>query len=986
MPHDKHDGATTSTFRKDGYCAAALNILKGSLHEEKTVASITETTKYEPGTTCSSPPPAVGGDVRTPVRRNLKIDSVPDCGMLPLWLNDTLISNSSFEGLTTLNSTKTFRHKLSGEDKLQLQNSSESEGKELNDVSISPARCDKDGVTRTPRTKPSALADAFLEKVQQTLDQGIRHSKNIPSLRIVKSVKGRWPPQSRRPTLATSDKTQAQKNSPTTVLDINSTVSTKELTMAFENGNFCQTTDLSPKAIKEIASNRAKEESLLSPVSVKQRQRSFETSTPFQNLCDRSNRLCRSDHASTRNQRNVALSTPLLEDFDDDSTLSSHIAESGSLRSSYKIQYLGVRDWGSGAVDYGFPSAVRRCLEAPEGFSEDARASDSREWLSSQGRFDAPTSDGGLPLCYFFEDHDRRFENSATADYTAGGVPTTDRRFDGASASTESMPHLPNRSRDIYIPTVWQTRVSHSVDGNLARKWRVKRVWEHSQIKSIVIDDDETDFVVDESDLESALNSLLGIPDRIYIDGNRSFDLNSIITSSESNMSEFSGPELAQNRWDGSGGNNDPLLKKPWRIQRVWDRAGEICWVDDGKNVDGASLLEVFSNDENVPNDRLVTHGPEGILADPIKRMLKKDEKDDCVENDEDDVRLEDDDCSSDDGSNASETSGGSFVSFVEDSSLDLEELEEGLDQTSSNQVEIKSVRNLRVLRRKLGKVEKWIQELQGAKGDRTKERKLFLRLQQKCVQYLGEISTRMEEEDQERRHLVGNRSSFHLPGGISSGSQRTESNSNISNGDPHSDVGELETTPLSDTSMHSMVGNLKNLDVILEDDNSATFSRAKQRDPELIHRKIRKVKREMQKIVAKKGEKGKSRKLYRKLEEKMTLYQRELNADSTASDLGLEWKNIRRRVEQAIGVMQGTCEQVVDEDGNMGELISTAQNMRTSRSIAPISLSSLSSGGRMPSLACNNVGRWSSPLGDSSGDGNSNAKLTIHTLESVYT
>lgn len=935
--------------------------------------SLSESTIRESKSTLDDPS-ATGdsNDVQTSVREILKMGMIPDCGVPPLWLNDTLgNSNGSTNDMDSPSSPKTYRYKLSGEDQAKLQDLSvflgpldgdETDGSR-NHSSISPTRglATDHSVAKSPsRAKTSALADAFLEKVQHTWQQDLhKYSTKVPSLRIVKAVKGRWPPQPRKrqglpityENAATNEKSSTMRG-----LHLCSNVSTRELMDAFETGKFRQTTDLSPKAIKEAAYNRAKEGSLLSPVSVKQRQRSFENNdtTPLHRLYQRTNRLSQSDHASTSPSPRAVAAFVQPYDFDDNSTLSSHNAELDSVRSSYKIQYLGEREWGSETADSAFPSMVRRGVNDPEGFAGDSNSAGSNQWLSDKGRFSTLDADV-MPSCYYSSELDQRLNNCAKGDYTAGGVPMRDRRFDGSDGLGECMPRIPHRSRDLYIPTIWQTRVSDSVDGDsVKRRWRLKRVWEYSRDNSIVIDEAEADFVVDESDLESALNSLMGIPGGIYIDNHRNNDLTSILTSSESNFSEFSGPELAQNRWDVSCGHNDPLLKKPWRVQRVWDKDGEICWVDDEKTTDGAGLLKVFCSDDNMPRDGLVEDEARYISVDPIMKQLEGDNEQSCTDTNEDVQFFEA-------NSESSEDSLSNCVSIIGDESLDLGDLEANLDQMSVDRTDTDSERSLKMIRRKLRKVESWIEKLQNKRAATKNENDLVIRLQLKCIHQLDEIS-RLGELKHPRKGKKAQSESGQA-------SMKVSPKINFS-----ADRSITQQTMTS--SLESMLGNLKSLDVILEDEDSRGSSQREQRDPALIRRKIRKVEKELQKFNVAKGGEGKTEKPYRKLEEKLSQYKRELtNQPGVRESISGEWMNVRRRVEQAIGVVQATVEESMP-NRTVG---STEKHSR-------IETIPVSSPRRMPSLACQNVGSWSSPLFQaSSNDRDDDLKLFIHSLDSVY-
>jgi hypothetical protein len=844
----------------------------------------------------------------------------------------------------------------------------------------------------------------------------------------VKPVKDRWPPQPR--VVPSIDEDHFPKDSTHNVMvDIVPSISTQELLVAFESGKFRQTTDLSPDAIQQAASNRARESSLLSPVGcVKRRQRSFESIERTRPLLK--TRSAHDDLPSVpssaraankrRNRRGRS------DSFDDNSTLSSH---QEAFRSSYKVQYLGAREWDIGQGDSSFPPMVRRFVE-PLNMDYIGTVSCSSELIASrQGHFDA--SDAlGLRMCYYPQGHDRRFESSAALDCAPGGPPPTDRRFDAASSA--GLPPVPHRSRDpAYIPTVWQTRVLEGEEGADAdnRKWRLKRVWEHAQDKSIIVDDNEPEYLVDESDLESALTSLLGVPSRISFDPTKPYDQDTVFTSSESTFAELETPELAQNRWDTSGGNRDPQLMQPWRIQRVWDRDGEICHVEDERSLDDAELLAVFNNDEALNN---------------------KTEQNDVDDN-------------SDSDSFFSEASGDDSASCHNDP-FDDDEFDACLDDLSDDTNEDDGNHDLHLIRRKLEKVESWIRKLAAEKSDNTKEReKLLKQLQEKCLKYLAELTLNFAKLERQQIH-----SNTRLPSKISveiTGLDATECNESNSDGDGDlisadgngkkrdnmlvakklqkterlmtrmvADKGEEAKTkklyrrldekrtgyieemglgfyPLENTtgclkdntdpnahsfsdltitsSLHSILGKLKCLDVIFEDESSNCSIEEERRDPVLLRRKIRKVENLQLKIVAKNGKKGKSKKLYKRLEEKRVQYQKELEGFSPAELAKTPSKarrTLRKRVEQAIGLMQISLEQT-EEENITSSTFKTDHALRAlGREHQQVKSSDSPAMERTTNLACKNAGKWTSPLNQSShttaGD---DLKMTIHSLESVY-
>ncbi|KAL3922167.1 MAG: hypothetical protein SGILL_002352 [Bacillariaceae sp.] len=902
-----------------------------------------------------------------------------------MWLNDTLggtASDSTFR--TPTGSSKTYRHSLSGERKLHL---SPPLGKSDHTVDgTAPPK-----TPRTPRAKTSALADAFLKKIGNTPEQAAKRKvPKAPVMKRIKPLKDRWPPQTK------SEEEWAADNE-----DVDAShqvaIEIAPLLDTFETGKqFRQTTGLSPKAIKEAASNRAKEESMLHNGSVKKRQASFESidekkkplieqrrsqDDPFVDgrpAYDDLPSVASSARAKQRKSRR--LRHRYDDDDDDDSTLSSH---QEAFRSSYKIQYLGERQWDIGRGDASaLPPLVQRFAEPENMDSVGCVSYDSSLCPSKQGRFNASNS-RDRPLSR----RDRRFESSATLDCAPADRQLTDRRFDAASSA--ALPPIPARSRDpSYIPTVWQTREN--------KKWRLKRVWEHKQDKSVVVDEDEPEYLVDESDLESALNSLLGVPSKIYLDSFKSFDQDTVITSSASSFSELEACDFVQNRWGGSDGNKDPSLKQPWRIQRVWDRDGEICHVEDERSVDDMELLDAF-NDDDPDNDSFFS-------ADDY-----------------------------------------SASSFNEDEFL------ASLDVLSTDGDQTEGSRDLDLIRRKIQKVEKWIGKLAAEEGgDVEKRQKMLQQLQKKCVQYLNELSRNLakindehgdmpaclprkvsvevtdldetehdesssnDEEDTDSKCSKDQRDAMLVAKKLqktenlmhrmitdkTSGSKdeklfhRLEEKRSGYIEEMGLDFYPLEITDRMDpdanscsdltvttSSMHSEQADTKFLDMILEDENSKHAVEEELRDPILLKRKIRKVEKEQQKILALKGKKkSKSDKLFRRLEEKRVQYRKELEGVSpikAARSPSRARRSLRRRVEQAIEMMEVTIEETGEEESN------------EVTGVSPLTPSASSVADKESNLACQHVGKWSSPLNHSSRNASStegeDLKMTIHSLESVY-
>jgi hypothetical protein len=506
----------------------------------------------------------------------------------------------------------------------------------------------------------------------------------------------------------------------------------------------------------------------------------------------------------------------------------------------------------------------------------------------------------------------------------------------------------------MYIPTVWQTRVSEGVNGDLTkRKWRLKRVWESCKDKSKVIDNDELEYLVDELELEDALISLLGVPNR------KAEDL-------ESRLAAMFLSDLADSRWEvASGGDKAPAMK-PWRIQRVWEREGEIFQIDDEQSLDASGLLEVFTKDNSMPADSLVmdylreesdlketTHSTDSTdeteASDMVSITSRISDDDtasyleDGLDEDEllaslgllgfddseqqisgttsivqEELRVVDNlirDIIQEGGSNAKkerlkmwlqeicdqylgEMSGhrSQFDSFSMPRTIPsaLFEMSGGLEHRSDGPEETagKDYRHRRrdpaIVLRKLRKAERLMSRMIVSKGEHAKTRKLYRRLDEKRTGYLQELGV-------EFRPLEYNNSKFHS-------SERIEL-------DGHS------------SSLHSLLDNLQCLNNIIEDDSKSQCSMGEERRcKSLLRRKIHKVEKMMQKILKEKGEKGKSRKLYIRLERKLAQYRAELenqlpklskneDADHYPILKNQKWDLLKTRIQSAFDIVKATLD-----------------------------------------------------------------------------
>ena len=435
--------------------------------------------------------------------------------------------------------------------------------------------------------------------------------------------------------------------------------------------------------------------------------------------------------------------------FDDSTISSSGITPTDKLRASYKVQYRGGREWNDGLVDPSFPCMITRSSDPPLLRDVDTR-------------FDVQQSGGDSPLCYYPKDHDRRFDTSKP-DCALPGIPSRDRRFDKASAPASSgLPPMPSRTRDIFIPTVWQTRVSDGVDGDsTTRKWRLKRVWESSKDPELVIEDIEPDFVVDESDLESALSSLLGVPAIIWLYPTSEDDEDTVTLATEidSDFSEFSISDrsLAGDRWGATA--DDKLVKQPWRIQRVWDREGEICRIDAERSMDRIGLMEIFSSDDVMPNDSLsmeYSHDdtlskaeslPVSLpLADALKEVDEDYDEAKLNDTSENDYHQEPGDCSI-----SSWISGHESASFVEEDPLDENEFEASLsgpEFDDEEEDEEETTSEIDEIREKLRQLEMMIQLLIQNDDSKGEKRKAYKKMQAKCVEHLNDLSSQLAKLD----------------------------------------------------------------------------------------------------------------------------------------------------------------------------------------------------------------------------------------------
>jgi hypothetical protein len=725
------------------------------------------------------------------------------------------------------------------------------------------------GTKRCLRT--SALADAFLTKVRATLVRDIaNHRKRVPSLQVVKAIKDRWPP------------TTTQKFGPLPasigVHDTNGfvkgaehasqSISAKERTAAFEKGMFRVGTKFGARdrAFKTIAGTL---------VNVKGRRDSFEAkilSPPCaqQVLVSIPDRTVGLPILSSSSEESIVSSVTHQSDVDsasqndnqDSSTLSSTGMHLQGLRSSYKIQYRGGREWDDGMVDASFPSMVRRFVDSDV------------DDISLVGGFGS--AEACLPTCFYgARNNDHRFAASdGYSERTAPGVPFTDRRFESGKdglCPTTGLPSIPYRSKDVCIPAIWQTRVSEAVDGDSAkRKWRLKRVWESAQAGDL--DDIELDYVVDESDLRNALSTLLGIPEHVcfprHKEGGRVKERSAVTTTELQAPSE----DLLHCRWHSNmDDDRAPVGAKAWRVQRVWDREGHVVYVEDEHLLNESGLIDFFGRDENMPMDSLVIEASKN-MASPHDQGTgdKVDSSIDTEADHKEALDLTDGDCEkhttdSESHSSCSSVLSDDDASYVEEDPLDELEFAASLELETSSSCSQHGSPNLMLIRKKLLKVERMIKEMVQEKGEKASKNKLYRRLQEKCKKYLSELS----------EHLAG-----------------------FENAAPEQcfNVQKLEKIPseISDLSKFDMCtssGRDDKDDVeLMEMKGSKSECRAvpaeSQRDQVALKRKLHKTVKLLNRLVVDKGDEVKSTRIYKRLHDKRCGYMEDLGMEFESFDL----------------------------------------------------------------------------------------------------
>lgn len=713
------------------------------------------------------------------------------------------------------------------------------------------------------RLRKSALADAFLTKIRASLARDVEtHKKRVPSLQIIDCISRRWPPTPQNSRSWHSSIGDTRGGDRGTRPTFKTSHSAKELTSTFENGGVGQSGQLgakdlaSPKTNPEVPaigkdprpakqqrpSNEPKKRSESLPLYNRQRK-------PYAPM-----RSMSSDDVSSITRRSTTSFT--INDSNDSSTLSSNSIHCQDLRSSYRIQYRGGREWEDGWVDNSFPSMVRRMMDT-----------DLDQPSLHYDRFQSGAPDTGMPLV--------NRPQSARSDqeflHATGELDdsVSDRRFeirqpDGPCSAT-GLPSIPNRSRDVYVPTVWQTRVS--VHGDAAkRKWRLKRVWESTSDHAVVIDDVEPDYVVDESDLESALCSLLGVPEMIWFarrnKGKRTAgNPKQVKTDPKERTSKWPSDESSDDRWDS---NNDadrpPVGGNAWQVQRVWDREGQVVVVEDEQSLNEDGMMDFFGKDEYMPMDSLVFQTlQQGVRSPSLDEADQGGGDSSGIKSTDgqasDRSKLSDnfaspelsealsrsdhtggskEESESDDHSWCSSVLSDGHASFIEDEPLDEEEFERSLALEVGRDSRQDTI-DLKLARKKLLKVERLIKDLVKEKNEKSGRTKENRRLQEKCVKYLSELSEDLTgfpgEEDEE---VVMHAPSREAPKHKARGPVEIECNNVVQEGQ-------------------------------------------KQRQKVDLKRKLQKTEKLLNRLVVDKGDTIKSTKVYKRLEEKRAGYMGEL-------------------------------------------------------------------------------------------------------------
>jgi hypothetical protein len=360
--------------------------------------------------------------------------------------------------------------------------------------------------------------------------------------------------------------------------------------------------------------------------------------------------------------------------------------------------------------------------------------------------------------------------------------------------------------------------------------------------------------------------------------------------------------ESSDGRWSlNNDSDRPPVGAKAWRVQRVWDREGQVVKVDDEKSLNESGMIDFFCNDENMPLDSLViqTFG-QGVMSasldeadqgagdsrgiqstdaqasnrsdysvklcssdhseklgpsDHSGTFRRSDHTDDSRETTESDVN-----------SCCSSVLSDDHASFIEDEPLDEDEFEQSLALEVQHGRDNKQDSNtLKLAKKKLRKVEKLLKDLATDESENSSSRRRQnRRLQEKCVKYLSELSEDLSgfpgPENNEVHAESCPRPVESVPSEIVKKSLKSDNRNRAS---AHSTEREA-------------LGRKMTRPVEIECNNVVEEGQ-QQRDHVALKRKLQKTEKLLNRLVVDKGETIKSAKLYKRLEEKRAGYMGEL-------------------------------------------------------------------------------------------------------------
>lgn len=778
--------------------------------------------------------------------------------------------------------TKTFRHDLSGKgrparttvDQKEQESSTEKQLEPEIDYSTQVELSQSQRSDSTP-----SLGDVFLEKAQQKQHYS---SKPQPALKskgtlmaTVKSSKERWPPNiSKSLNLKKSHLPREQTRPDRTETNEHEgrTRKTKATTASSRNKS-----GESKEKIVELHRKNERERQKDS-LSTKMHEISESPSTD--------------DNLSQSSDENDMQSQPPYDD--DDSTISS--IGISDLRPSYKVCYFGPgalkrgREWEDGLVDASFPSlpVSRRYDDDPLGLDarfdssghkcDPPKAPNKRRFASDENiqRDSMPE----LPM------KDRFDSLGGSGDHSLPGVPSNDRRFDKGRSS--GAPHKPGRQGSIILPAVWQTRISEQDDSagldTPDRKWRLKRVWE---MDDEVVDDSEPDYVVTEPHLKQALTALL------------------CAEPSSGEDDEEAAPPTNFGSSRESSAKSSIKQDKYWKMQKVWERRGEVVAIDDAESLAGEAMIQIFESDKHETRDSLVLEYTEESKS-PTDEETSHDRDKGCIPSTTDDDSLGIEDLDDGEGSLRSlEESFHDPESLEQKLILVEQEINDAMSNTSNATLTRKTVQRLQqkismcmekmeqaelrryngsgiglsnsfaslgepneegslsspfdgsrdegLIRRKLRKTEKMIATLCEEKGEDVKKEKKYRSLLKKRDQYtqeLAEISSEFGHSS-----IISHSSLLY---------------------DLEMDIIEEEEEEIGIGYADLRGENEDSMDMGHSHGNESSGDLS--RDKELLMRKLRKVEKALLRMQQEQGPDVVTTKKYRQLNEKKEQYQNELN------------------------------------------------------------------------------------------------------------